>query len=391
MQRKAQSGANAATLIAIIMGLIILYILFLPPAERDKLLNPDSGTKTGTATGNKTVAALLLEHPGTLFKTEQKDIEHRVDSFSIFTRTEDKLLKSFDTINIESTRSGTNSRKFVFNVDDPENTKNALMTFEAVDRSGRLNIKLNGDVVLNEEVKGQRILNLEDLKSTNEMEFSVSEVPFWQFWSKNFYDIHSVKIIATISDITNKDATKTFFVTNNEAPNIESATLTYFVDCATSDNGKLNVYINGIRLSSGIPDCNSIAKNSINPNNIAAGNNDLRFSTEKGTFLLDRVVVKTHLREAIRPIYYFEVNKTTKQDITAGVKAAVLRLKFVDDKEEKLGIINVNGHRISFDTKLRPEYEKDISLNIEEGNNYIQLEPEVTLNVVDLKVELVKK
>ena len=40
---KAQGGTNAAVLIAIIAGLIILYIIFLPPWERERILEGGQG------------------------------------------------------------------------------------------------------------------------------------------------------------------------------------------------------------------------------------------------------------------------------------------------------------------------------------------------------------
>ncbi len=391
MQGKAQSGASAATLIAIIAGLILLYILLIPQAEREKILGNETGSAaTGTKAAPKETA-LLLERPGTLTKLEQKEIEHRIDSFNIFTREEDKVIKGLDSLSFESSRGQTGSKKFFFNIDDPENTKNAILSLNVIDRSGRLIVKLNGEEILNEEVKGQRVMAVENLKSTNEMEFTAKEVPAWQFWARNFYEIKDVKIVATVIDIQNKDATQTFFVPENEASNIETASLTYFVDCSTSNVGKMSVYLNGFKVSSGIPDCGSLSKHSLDPKNIEAGNNELRFSTEEGTYLIDRVFVKTKLKQAIKPIYYFEVSQGLKREISNGTKQMMLRIKFVDDQEEKLGIINVNGHKTSFDTRLRPEYNKDITSSTEEGNNYIQIEPQVTLNIVEIRVEAIKK
>ena len=48
-RRKAQAGA--AVLVAITAVLIILYVLFLPPAERAILLGDDPGEGTGGGTG----------------------------------------------------------------------------------------------------------------------------------------------------------------------------------------------------------------------------------------------------------------------------------------------------------------------------------------------------
>ena len=47
MLKRAQGGMNAAILVAIIAGLIILYIVFLPTSEREKLVE-EKTTKTTT-------------------------------------------------------------------------------------------------------------------------------------------------------------------------------------------------------------------------------------------------------------------------------------------------------------------------------------------------------
>ena len=57
--RKAQGGLNAAVLVAIIAGLIILYILFLPEAEREALLENKSISKISGGSDNDNEDVLL--------------------------------------------------------------------------------------------------------------------------------------------------------------------------------------------------------------------------------------------------------------------------------------------------------------------------------------------
>lgn len=392
MLRKGQA-TSAATLIAIITGLILLYILLIPPGERDKLLG--DGTTSGTLGGNAPapVTVLLREKPGTILTSGQKEVEHTLPSFNLFTKTEDLVIKNVDSLKVESARGTTNSRKFLFNLESPENTDNAILSFDVTDRHGRLIIRINGEEILNEELKGSRVLNLNKaaLKESNEIEFATYEVPFWQFWSKNYYDMKNIKIIASVSDISNRDATESLFLTQTEAGNIERASIVYFVECSPKDVGKLSIYVNGARISSTIPDCGQIARYTVNPEELKQGTNEIRFSAEKGTYLIDRLMIRTQLKEALKPLYYFEVSPQINRQIVNNTMQAVLVIQFVDDNEEKIGVANVNGHRISFDTRQKATYTKDISANIREGNNYVQIEPKVTLNIAELRVELRKK
>ncbi len=389
MLRKGQA-ASAATLIAIIAGLILLYILFIPQSERDKILGEEGPARPGAGSAAPTTI-LLREKPGTIFISGQREVEHDLPSFNLFTRKEDIVIKSLESLKIESSKGTASSRKLLFALDDPENTENGLLSFDVVERSGRLIIRLNGQEILNEEVKGSRVLNLDKalFKESNEIEFATLEVPFWQFWAKNAYDMRNIKIIATILDVSNREATQTFFLTENEAGNIERASLVFSVECSPQDAGKLTSFINGAKVASAIPDCGQLARYTLNPEDLQSGTNELRFSTEKGTFLIDRVIVRTHLKEAVKPIFFFEVSPQNMKKIRNDTQA-ILTLSFVDDGEEKMGVINVNGHKTSFDTR-KPVFTKDISSMLQEGNNYVQIEPKVTLNVVELRVELKKK
>ena len=61
-QRKSQGGLNAAILVAIVAGLIILYIIFLPISERESLINAEKTTQGGEGQSG----ILLKVFPGTL-------------------------------------------------------------------------------------------------------------------------------------------------------------------------------------------------------------------------------------------------------------------------------------------------------------------------------------
>ena len=71
MKSKAQGGANAAILVAIIAGLIMVYIIFLPASEREAVLEGKNISKAGGGSSAKGEDNLLLkEFPGTLDTTK---------------------------------------------------------------------------------------------------------------------------------------------------------------------------------------------------------------------------------------------------------------------------------------------------------------------------------
>ena len=116
-KRKAQADAgNAATLVIIIGAILMLYILFIPQSEREKLL----GTSVKPTNASLLPPAaedigrtLLLENPGTIRVLKESRIEHNLGSINLFTKTEDQILKSIDSAYIETTRDKETTKKKV--------------------------------------------------------------------------------------------------------------------------------------------------------------------------------------------------------------------------------------------------------------------------------------
>lgn len=255
---------------------------------------------------------------------------------------------------------------------------------------GRLSVRFNAEEIFKGEVNTLvEPISLESIGKENLLEFSVDVPPAWKFWEKSFYDIRNVQVVATIEKLGNMEAVNTFFMTKEEADpeNIEEAFIIYLVDCKVSEAGRLNVALNGKLLSSKVPDCGNMEKTFIDPGEFVAGKNELRFVTEGGKYLVDRIFVKTKLKKPIAPIYFFDVNSTQfkkleKDDINASVI-----LKFVDDDERKSAVIELNGHRLFVNTR-QDAFSKNIDEFVVEGSNSLRIEPETTLQVLSLRVEL---
>ena len=390
-KRKAQADAgNAATLVIIIGAILMLYILFIPQSEREKLL----GTSVKPTNASLLPPAaedigrtLLLENPGTIRVLKESRIEHNLGSINLFTKTEDQLLKSIDSAYVETSRDKETTKKVVLIVNEPLNTKNAKLSFSVGKHSGKLIILVNDNEVYNNEVKSQtEPVSLGQLEKDNVIEFKSSSVG-WNFFGKNYYELSGINVIATVTDVSGREAKITFLVSDDEAANIETARISYFVDCTQNLVGKLNVALNSVLLSSKSPDCGSKDVVSIGKNDIKSGRNELLLVSEKGSMLLDRIVAVTDLKEPIFPIYYFEINSTHLKFITNGTFKPAVSLKFVDDKTRKVATLNINGHNTGIDT-TKASFSKNIEPFIIEGNNYVRIVPETTLNVVEIKVRL---
>ena len=382
--RKAQAGATV--LILLIGFFIILYILFLPPAERERILSGKNISTVEEGGGETTeLETLLRENPGTLVKNKQDKIDHKIPSFNLFAKSTDTTLKILGAIYVESGSGSEKSRRFVVNV--PQGAKNAQLTFRVNEHKGKLLIMVNDEEAFTDEVSG--IVNIKlDLAKENIVEFKAEKAGF-AFWSKNFYDIADAKVIATLQDTSSLLTESTVILSSDEVRNIDNAYLIYFLDCKRENAKRLTVSLNGAVLFSGSPDCSSAAKYPIAPTDLLPGKNTVTFSGEGGPYLIDQASIKTELKEPLFPIYYFELNDTQFGRIRNNTWTSELQLEFVDDKESHDVDLNINGHLRRVSTAKAFDATNIDSL-AELGNNYIQLVPRKTVPIVEIKVNLRK-
>ncbi len=385
-KRKAQaSGSGAAALVIVIASFILIYLLLIPSEDREKILEDDK--KDVSLAKEKVAGSVLLdERPGTVTKLKDSEFEHNIPSFNLFIEKDASVLKKVDSVFVES--SGTSSKAVPFFVDG--SASEGKLTFSVNEHKGKLAVKFNGEELFRGEVnKLVEPLSLDSIGKDNLLEFSVNTPPAWKFWEKSFYDIRNVQVVATVENLENREAVSTFFMTKEEAEpnNMEEAYIIYLVDCRVSEAGKLSVALNGRLISSRVPDCGSVEKTFIDPSEFVAGKNELRFSIEGGKYLVDRIFVKTKLKKPIAPIYFFDVNSTQFGKISTNDLNASILMQFVDDGERKNAVVDLNGHRMFVNTRQNA-FSKNVDEFLVEGSNSLRIEPETTLQILSLKVEL---
>jgi len=397
MNNKKAQGTNAASatgFIALVVGLIILYVIFLPPEERAELLGENKTVEEedeGISEGEEE-SILLLEYPGRLDYLKEKEYEHDISPFYLYKTINAQEL---DTINPFIIRHGLfdEAKKEVpFRISDLKNTENVLLSFTAKQHKGILTIKLNDVNIFESEITTSNpkpiILKKDYLEGNNILEFSVSGTGI-RFWSTNVYSLDDIKIVGDVADISKQESKNIFFISENEKLNLERAKLRFLPQCKPEDAGKLDVLINYQEVFSGIPDCGGINVYSFSTNVLHKGDNNIVFKTDKGSYLIEQIKVQTSLRELTYPTYYFEVNETAFERIKSGSYDAKLALEFVDDKKDKIMNLNINNRMIYVDTD-EAKYHKNIGDYVREGNNFIKIEPLSMLDIVELKVRLEK-
>ncbi len=394
---QAPTAAGTAVLLAIIAALIIMFIILIPPQERAKLLEEDSEESSSTSTEIDTVVStknLLTTSPGRIDYLAQKEIEHPLPVINIRTKTEDKILAEK---NIAYAKRGVFSEEvstFTFDIPDLEHTEGGLLALNVVQISGgKLIITLNDEKIFNAEVSAGSTETISIpqnlLRAENVLIFAISS-PGLAFWATNDLSLEKIKVIAEVTSVEAQSSKNIFQVSETEKKNIDKIAIKFQPECKVDEVGPLSVIINGKMVYSAVPECNQeLVKVEFSPESVAQGENEVIFFTEKGMYLLSHVVIRSELKEVIFPTYYFELSYEEYNKIIDENLRLRLKVDFVDVVARKFGSIILNGHINYFDTK-ELTYALDLSEEVVPGANAIMIKPKQTLDIRELKADLIK-
>ena len=394
-KRNGQSGSGAATLVAVIALLIVLYILFLPPDVRKDLLEEESDGPGGTGTGSgRVVTNLLTDHPGRLEQIDKLEIEHYLPAVSLFSLAGAEVFKKAGSIYVKNGIFDNKEEKLTFNIPDLDNTDNVLLSFSVKDAMGRLTVLLNGEEIYNNEISTKNVMPIElpkdSLVDSNVLDFKVSEVGF-RFWRTNEYTLENVQVTGDVTDVTTRESKNVFVISQTEKFNLEKALLRFLPDCRQADVGILEIQINNRQAYSSVPECGVLKTIEFSPAILENGENKLYFSSNNGRYLIDQISITSRLKEIAFPVYFFDVSGNQYSDIVSGRDDVNLSMRFVDSQDFKRGRIYINGKTLSINTK-DATFSKVIDNYIEVGQNGIRIEPDNTvLDIIELKVDIVRR
>ena len=394
--RNAQSGVNAAVLVAIIAGLIILYIIFLPEAERESLLENKSISKTsGSSKSADDEDILLREFPGRLDDVESI-IDKTIPNIFLFETTNAKEIEKINPLVVRNGLFDKKDRTVSFGIDDLENTDNVILSFKAGKHDGILTIKLNNEIIYENDIESETVapikLNKNLLQDSNTLEFSVSSVGF-RFWKTNEYSLDDIKIIGDITDKSKQESRNVFTLTATELFNIEKVDLRFVPYCKSEAKvGVLDVFVNNREVFSAVPVCEDAYRQPIPLGILDEGENRIVFRTNKGSYSVEQIKVEFVEKDVRTKVYFFEVNESVINKIKSGDKDVILTIEFVDDEKDKRADLNINDRLSTIDTEkktftktLNDDNDPDF---IEEGNNFIEIRPRTRLDIVEIRVQL---
>jgi hypothetical protein len=392
-QKRGQVAAGAAVLLAIIAGTLLLFILFLPPEDRQVILGPGVTPSDDTIGGKVLVKNLLTESPGRIDFLGQTDIEHPLPVVNIYTRTEPRILGEKHTVLAKKGVFSEETGSFNFVVPDLRNTENILLSFKVTDITGNLILSLNGDEIYNVKSSAgasQTItLPKNSLRDENILTLASSS-PGLAFWKTNRLAMESIKVVADVTSLEAQSSKNIFLISETEKSNLEKVNLRFEPTCEFETVGKLTITVNARQIYNAVPDCDlAFVPIEFSPDLVSQGENEIVFKTDRGAYQLSHVNIRSKLKEVDFPTYYFDLSFEEFRDIRNGAQRLRLSMDFVDVVTRKIGDLVFNGHLARFDIK-EVSYVVDIGEDAVKGNNALKIKPKKTLEIRELKVDLVQ-
>lgn len=392
LHKKGDSAVEISTFIVLMALFLILYVVLLPPAERDELLGETSTTSdTGGVSVAEGAKVLLSESPGQVFAYSKNINTFNVEPVHLYLKDETTQTPLVKSLSVSRNLIKDNFKNVIFTVDNMDKVSSVKLFMVVAEGTNRLTIKLNERIVYQGVLTTEQLpidLPKEYLQKSNKLTFSTDLPPMSGFYKSTYYLLQDIKLIKT-ETVEQTETARSFFV-DSEAGSVRKATLGYIVNCnAKEPRGSLSIKLNSNLVSKDTIFCDfhGEIKLPLDKEDLSSdGRNRLVFSIDKGDYSLDMVSVKVETGKSTYPSYTFDVDSDAYNAIKDGSKKLFLKFKFRDTGRKKASV-SVQGSEFSFDTSAS-EYSKDVSNMIDNGANYVKIVPREDFEIVNMKAVL---
>lgn len=388
-----QEGKAVGVLILVIALAMLLYVLFIPPEDREALLNQNTTSDTISTINEK--LELLSENPGYVTREKKELTEHNMIPVNLYIKNEPKSINIAQSISITKGLFSKSFPTLHFNI-DKKDLKKVSLFFSVTQADGELRISVNGNQFYSESLtSGVKIIEIPQaflVEKNNELIFSVSS-PGLAFWSTNQYILNDIGLKEEFELINSKEE-RMFNVAEVERDSLESAKVQFFQVCnmkLPKSTVPLKVYFNDnpVPALSTMIRCVSTKQSfDLDINDFKAGQNKLLFVLEEaGDFTLNELKVVAESKQTDYPSYSFGISKDQYDNIKSGDKKIQLEINLDDNKETKIARISVNNGDIFMQAKSS-EFIYDLKDYIDQGSNFIRIVPTNDFVINGLKVTL---
>ena len=408
-----EPAGDIAALILLILLSTVIYIVLIPPAEREALLGTDNETTGKTPTGISAEQTLLSASPGQVHPFKKGTIRKEITPVSLFTKVEDKIVNLATSLTVSKSPFSEQVRQLSFRVDDINNLDSAKLFFFIKDASGEIFIELNGNIIYEGKLASENVpilLPTSSLKANNIIRFGTKNL----FWSEYVLsDIYA----KTSYLYENTQVKRTFEISTREKSNIEKAKFEYYINCLGKEQGILSVILNSKLLTDDYIVC-GIGKRTleISSRDLVLGTNVIEFRVDKGNYDIEALELVMDVGEKVFPAYNFEITNEIYKNVfnscyvdcesdcnddcgsdtscfstcisdctdTCDRVNVILEMTFSGD-ERKKAAITINEFEISMNTQSS-EYVRVISDYIRRGDNVIKIVPKSDFDIGSLQI-----
>ena len=373
-------------LIILIALFILIFVVLIPPGEKDKLLGDG---KDVTPPDEQQIEKSLLEvSPGRLTSIPKDTINIKIPSVELYSEAKRESSGLATSFIVTRNIFKDSNQKLTFVA--PNDLEAAGLFFRLTEQKGDLIIKLNNRVIYDDSPDGSSLivnLPIELTNQNNLIEFKVKS-PVLAFWRTYKYKIEDLELIKTLRKETLEDE-RTFTLSSTQLDKMQQAILQYFIYCAKDqDSSFFKVFLNKNILHTGYAFCNQNDQELDIPlNKLRPGVNTLRFGVSEGSYRIENINIETKIRERDFPTYDFSINQVIYDRIQSGDD---LKLKLgLPESGRKQFMLTVNEVKVEVDTTDK-EFKQDINNYVRQGTNTILIVPRDTLEISKLIVQVEK-
>ncbi len=374
-----KSNANtggAAGLVALLGVMLILYVLFMPPASRWELL--ENVSNATIQPGTLPEGILLRQFPGHLSPQGDEFKYIYITPLILHGSSKGQELLKIDSLKVRSSIFTRKKGELIFSTSGME-PRDLYLSFNVKEGKGDLIIYLNGHIISESELsKGitkpillpKQYLN----EGENKIILEVSP-PGLAFWRSNYYYLESITVVGNLMD--KGTVKREVYLREGDLTNIEDIKLKFSLNC-DRQYSQLIILVNGKTFINESLMCMNNYNFKLPPTFLTPGTNTLSFYSPDPVSI-SNIFLEMYYAAKVYPIYYFEVPANIDRQYN-------LVIKFADTTRHVL-TVEINGERFTIDT-FKDTYVKDITQYIESGINALKLIPQVDVDIREVRVEV---
>ena len=144
-QISSETGSNVAIFVLLLGLFLAVYVLLLPPEDREALLY-NSTSETENIPDEKETF-ILEQHPGVLKPAEDNKLIHKIDSINLYSKEEPKIKDIASLLYLEKSLLSQTKRNIAFDIDDLDNLEDVNIVLVANKDKGNLIMALNNVIL----------------------------------------------------------------------------------------------------------------------------------------------------------------------------------------------------------------------------------------------------